>query len=171
MGWNIFATAADKIGAGIKDSFEGAGNGVSKIIDSAKGQIPAEYVGEIEKIKAQAQGEIKTLQIQTTMKVEELKAEAQKTLYDFTLQYEGTASQVPAWVLIMRSIIRPVITICMFFSLMFFIGFDIYGIWTGSDKLILTELPQAYYVILGIILGFWFGGKAGENIADKIKKK
>lgn len=171
MGLFNWGKAVKDAGSGVKSAFNGIGDGVGGIIDSAKGQIPPEYQGEIEKLKVQLEGELKKAEIETGIKVQEIMADAQQSIYDFSLKYEGTADQVPKWVLVLRSVIRPVITICMFFSLMFFIGFDIKQIWDGkADKLIMTILPQAYYVILGIILGFWFGGRVGENITEKLKK-
>lgn len=171
MGLFNWGKAIKDSGEGVKSAFTGIGDGIGGIIDSAKGQIPPEYQGEIEKLKVQLSGELKKAEIETGIKVQEIMAEAQRSIYDFSLKYEGTADQVPKWILVLRSIIRPVITICMFFSLMFFIGFDIKQAWGGNtSQLIMTVLPQAYWVILGIILGFWFGGKAGENIADKLKK-
>lgn len=171
MGLFNWGKAIKDSGDGVKSAFNGIGDGVGKIINSAKGQIPPEYQGQIEKLQVQLEGELKKAEIETGIKVQEIMAEAQQSVYDFSLQYEGTAAQVPKWILVLRSIIRPVITICMFFSLMFFIGFDIKQAWSGgTEELIMTKLPQAYYVILGIVLGFWFGGRASENLADKLKK-
>jgi hypothetical protein len=169
---SLFLSKVKDIGTAVKDSFTGAGDAVTGIIDSAKGQIPPEYQGKIELMKLEVMSEVKKLEMNTEVKLTELSATAQKQVYDFAIQYEGTAAQVPKWILVMRSIIRPVVTICMFFSLMFFIGFDVRQAWEGNyDNLIMTVLPQAYWVILGIILGFWFGGKAAENVTDKIKAK
>jgi hypothetical protein len=171
MGLFNWGKAVKDAGEGVKSAFGGIGEGVGRIINSAKGQIPPEYQGKIEMLEIEIQGELKKAEIETGIRVKELMADAQQSVYDFALQYEGTAAQVPKWILVLRSVIRPVITICMFFSLMFFMGLDIKQIWSGEvDKLIMSSLPQAYWVILGIILGFWFGGKAGENIADKLKK-
>lgn len=171
MGLFNWGKAIKDSGDGVKSAFNGIGDGVGKIINSAKGQVPPDLVGEIERLEVQLTGELKKAEIETGIKVQEIMAQAQQSIYDFSLKYEGTADQVPKWILVLRSIIRPVITICMFFSLMFFIGFDIKQAWSGNtDHLLMTVLPQAYWVILGIILGFWFGGKAGENIADKLKR-
>ena len=171
MGLFGWGKAVKDAGDGVKSAFSGIGDGIGGIIDSAKGQIPPEYQGQIEKLEIEIRGELKKAELETGIKVTEIMAEAQQSVYDFALKYEGTAEQVPRWILVLRSIIRPVITICMFISLMFFMGYDIKQAWSGElDQMIMTVLPQAYWVILGIILGFWFGGKAGENIADKLKK-
>ena len=169
---SIFDKAKD-IGEGIKNAFTGAGDGIATVINSAKGQIPPEYVGEIAKIEATVSGELHKLEIETEVKMAQLAAEAQKQLYDFSLQYEGTATQVPKWILVLRSIIRPVLTIIMFTAYMIFVGIDLWNIAKGTAdyEMIQVLLPNGYWVIFGLIIGFWFGGRAGENIADKLKNK
>lgn len=138
----------------IKDLFkggiEGVFGGADKIIDS--------FVEDPNK-KTEAKLKLKELQNQST-----------KDLYEFSLNYEGKASEVPKWILALRSLIRPVVTICLFFSLIFFIGYDIVQIFKGSTEFILSKLPSQYWIVLNIVLAFWFGGKIGENIIDKIKK-
>lgn len=152
----------DFLGNFFKSGIDGIFEGADKIIDNFV-ESPEQKL-EAKKIILDAKHEAQKLELK-----------AQKDLYDFSIQYEGSAAQVPKWILVLRSIIRPVITICIFFSLMIFLGLDIYQIVQGNyDNLIMAILPQAYWVILGIILGFWFGGKAGENIVEKIgvnKKK
>jgi len=110
--------------------------------------------------------EAKKMMFEAEQGAKRLEIESQKNIHDFAIQYEGSANQVPKGILILRSLIRPVITVCMFFSLMFFIGSDIFIKTTW-----LKELPKQYWTILYIVMGFWFGGKIGENIAEKIKNK
>jgi hypothetical protein len=155
---------AKEVGEGISTAFTGAGDGISSVIDSAKGQIPPEYQGEIEKIRATATAELKKLEINTDVRMTELAAEAQKTVYDFTLQYEGRADQVPGWILILRTLIRPSVTIIMVASMVFFMGSDIFS---GTDWM--NGVPAEYWWMLGIVLTFWFGGKAVENSIDRLR--
>lgn len=150
-------------GKAVKDSGEGietALSGVSGIINSAKGQNP-----ELDILMVQMEGELKKAQIEAVFRMQEVLSEAQKSTYDFALKYEGTADQVPKWVLIFRAMIRPVITVAMAGSLLFFMGKDIL---TG-ELVYMNTLPDQYWWMLGIVLGFWFGGKIGENITDKLK--
>jgi hypothetical protein len=169
MGIFNWGKAIEDAGTGVKTAFTGIGAGVGQIINSAKGQVPPELQGQLSLLETEVQGQIKQAEIATSIKVQEILAEAQREVYAFALKYEGTAEQVPRWILTLRSLIRPIVTICMFFSLLFFMGYDIQKIMTGKEMIILSALPQPYWVILGIIVGFWFGGKAGENMIDKIK--
>lgn len=156
-------------GEGISEAFTGAGKGISNVINSAKGQIPPELEGEILKIEATAKAELEKLRANSEYQFANLAAEAQRELMGFTLQYEGTASQVPKWVLVLRSVIRPMITILMFASFLFFLFSDIFNAGTSEYQLWLIRLPVAYWVLLNIVVGFWFGGKIGENITDKLQ--
>lgn len=164
-------SVADKIGKGIKDIFTGAGDGVSKIITTAKDKVPPEMRGEIEKIGIEITGELEKQRNEIDFKIEQIFLENQKDLRSFVLKYEGSADQVPKWILILRSVIRPLITMIMFLSYILFVGMDVYNLWqkTPDYNMIQVLLPNGFWVIFGLIIGFWFGGKAGENIADKLK--
>lgn len=170
MGW---FKAADKIGKGIRDIFTGAGDSVSKIITTAKDRVPPELRGEIERLSVEIMGEMAKQENDLDFKIDQLFLENQKDLRDFVLKYEGTADQVPKWILVLRSIIRPLVTIIMFAAYMLFVGMDVYNLWkhTPDYNMIQGLLPNGFWIIFGLIIGFWFGGKAGENIADKLKKK
>ncbi|MCP4320450.1 MAG: hypothetical protein GY787_01045 [Alteromonadales bacterium] len=110
--------------------------------------------------------------LEAKLALKELELNQEKSIRDFAIQYEGDASQVPKWILCLRSVIRPVITICLFFSFMIFIGYDIYAILTGKGtEFIIAKLPNAYWAIFGIVLSFWFGERATNNIVDRIKNK
>lgn len=171
MGLFNWGKAVEDAGTGIKSAFSGIGDGVSNIINSAKGQLPPEAQGQIALMEIELQGKIKEAEIAADLKVKEILAQAQSEVYQFALKYEGTADQVPKWILVLRSLIRPVVTIAMFFSLLFFMGFDIQKAMSGEDMILLNLLPSQYWVILSIIIGFWFGGKAAENVVDKLKKE
>lgn len=166
MGLFNWGKAAKDAGDGVNAAFTGLGDGIGNIINSAKGQIPPEYQGQIEKLKVELDGVIKKAEIETGIKIRSIMAEAQKSLYDFSLQYEGTAEQVPKGIVIFRSLIRPVTTTLMVGSFLFFLGSDI----LKGELYYMNNLPPEYWWMLGIVLGFWFGGKMGENIVDKLKK-
>jgi len=160
MGLLDLFKSADKVGEGIKKATGGIGDAVTNIISSSKGQLTP-----------QAKAQIEELKLNVGVKIQELMAESEKTFRDFTLKYEGAANEIPKWLLVVRSIIRPMITIFMFIAFMIFMSVDIIAILKSSEgTLLLTKLPQAFWWIFGIIIGFWFGGKIGENIAGKMKK-
>jgi len=164
---------ADKIGKGIKDIFDGAGDNISKVMTVAKDRVPPELRGEIERLSVEVMAELAKQENEIDLKIETLLVENQKDLRDFVLKYEGTAEQVPKWILVLRSIIRPLVTIIMFSAYMLFVGMDVYNLWkhTPDYNMILILLPNGFWIIFGLIIGFWFGGKSGENIAEKLKKK
>ncbi len=78
----------------------------------------------------------------------------------FILDYEGRATEVPKFVLLMRSLIRPVFT--WLFGL---IG----AAWVVGQALgvIQKNMPQALAVWVGIVMSFWFGGRFFEKIKGK----
>lgn len=108
--------------------------------------------------------EAKKMLMNAELEAKKLEIESSNKIREFALQYEGTATQVPKWILVLRSLIRPLISILLFASLMFFIGSDIF---IKTDWL--NELPPQYWTILNIVLGFWFGGKMLENTVEKFK--
>lgn len=147
------AGVLDWIGIGkvATDAVEKTTSGVADIIRTAKGDITPEMKAQIEKLKLE--NEVRVLQ----------------SLRDFTLAYEGRADQVPQWILVLRSLIRPVITIVTFGWFFALMSVDIMRLMRGEEMQALAQLPQGFWVVFGIIIGFWFGGKAGERIAEKMK--
>lgn len=140
---------SDLISGGISGILGSTGKIIDKFVTNPEQKL------EAQKIMMDAELEAKKLEIESAGKIR-----------DFAIQYEGSATQVPKGILILRSIIRPVISICMFFSLMFFIGSDII---IKTDWL--HELPPQYWTLLNIVMGFWFGGKMIENTVDKLGAK
>jgi hypothetical protein len=141
-------------GNAIKDATDGA----IGIIDAAKGQLPPEQQVQSEKIKADLQSHAADV----TQAID-------KQLQDFTTQYEGSAAEVgkiAPWLVILRDVIRPITTIIFILQLTIIVNVDLYRyLFLGSKGWdLLTGLPSGYWVILSIIIGFWFGGKAGERI-------
>ena len=141
----------------IKDLISG---GIEGILGSS-GKIIDKFVTNPEqKLEAQK------MLLDAEMTAKRLEIESASKIRDFAIQYEGSATQVPKGILILRSVIRPIISICMFFSLMFFIGSDII---LKTDWL--NELPPQYWTLLNIVMGFWFGGKILENTVEKLGSK
>ena len=150
------------LGKDVKDAADGVLGGVTKIIDSAKGQVPADQLVAMEQAKGQIQTQLATITANTDAAFEQ-----------FMLQYEGTAAQVKPWILTLRAMIRPVTTIVFLAQLAVAATYDFTLLALGkitTDGMILSHLPSGYWVIQGIIVGFWFGGKAGERIAEAFGK-
>jgi hypothetical protein len=139
------------IGKVATDAVKKTTSGVADIITTAKGDITPEAKAEIRKLRLE--NEVRVLQ----------------SLRDFVISYEGSADQVPRWILVLRSLIRPVITIVTFGWFFALLSIDIVALMRGGEMRALTQLPQGFWVVFGIIIGFWFGGKAGERIAEKMK--
>lgn len=150
------------IGKQIGDAAEGVGDGVSKIVSTAKGEIPPEVQGEIEKVKAQQRTEIARIT-----------QEAVDSFRGFVLEHSGTAEQIPQWLLVWRSLVRPVITTALF---LWFLGILTVDLWNAVVRQvpdyvwILTILPQGFWVLIGIVFGFWFGERAGTRISQAFKQ-
>lgn len=171
MGLFNWGKAVKDAGDGVSSAFTGVGSGISNIINSAKGQIPPEVQGQLLILEAQLNGDIKKAELDIQVKVKEIMVEAQQSVYDFALKYEGTAEQVPKWVLTMRSVIRPLITIISMGTFFLLMGMDIFKmISKDADMTILNSLPEQYWWILGIVVGFWFGSKGVENLFSNKKK-
>ena len=147
------------IGKAAADTAESVTNGVANIVRTAKGDLTPEDKAEIQKLR-----------IDTNLKMSQMLVDSEQQLKEFVLKYEGTAEQVPKWILVLRSIIRPLITILTFGWFFVFLNIVMVRVLKGVPNAItlLQDIPQAFWWILGIILGFWFGGKAGERIAEKI---
>jgi len=80
---------------------------------------------------------------------------AESDFRDFVLSYEGSADNVPKFVIILRSLIRPCFTIL--------VGWMDYLFFTGSTA---TWDPEAIAMLKAIniiVLAFWFGERALKN--------
>ena len=149
------------IGKAAADTATSLTSGIVDIVTVAKGDIPPAAKAEIRKLEIAGQNKINELVQQSVDKARE-----------FALQYEGRADQIPKWLLVVRSVIRPLITLLTFGWFMAALSIDLYN---GAFKnvpdyvWILNKLPQGFWWILGIIITFWFGGKVGERIVEKLK--
>ena len=158
MGWLSEALGIGKDVAEVTDS---VADGISNVIVTAKGDIPAEAKGEIEKIRAE--GKIRMM---------ELVQNSVDKAREFAIKYEGSAEQIPKWLLVVRSLIRPVVTILTFGWFFAILCIDMWHVAKQAPDytMLLGNLPQGFWWMLGIILTFWFGGKVGERIVEKIKE-
>ncbi len=150
------------LGKDVKDAADGVLGGVTKIIDSAKGQVPAEQLVAMETAKNDLKEKLAGFQ-----------QAADASLQQFVLQYEGTAAQVKPWLLALRGAIRPVATIIFLLQLAVAASYDFTLLALQritTDQMILSHLPGGYWVTQSIIVGFWFGGRAGERIAEAFGK-
>ena len=150
------------LGKDVKDAADGVLGGAAKIIDAAKGQVPADQLVAMQTAK----NDLET-------KLAGFTQAAEASLQTFVLQYEGTAAQVKPWILTLRNLIRPVATIIFMTHLAIASSIDFFLILTHQATpatAVLSNLPGGYWVIQGIIVGFWFGGKAGERIAEAFAK-
>lgn len=150
------------LGKDVKDAADGVLGGVTKIIDSAKGQLPPEQQVQIEQIRTDIQAKMATIE----------QASAGQ-LQQFMLAYEGGAKDIPHWLLVWRDVIRPAVTSVTFLSLFILIGDAIVErlAWKSPmDQILIANMPDAYWWILGAVTVFWFGGKAIERGAQAIGK-
>jgi len=149
------------IGKDIKDSADSIGKGVSDIINAAKGQLPPDAIVKLEEIKSDV-----------AVKLETIKATADNAIHQWALDYEGRPDQVPKWLLIWRGIIRPAYTTFFFVQLGAVLAYDAWRLavqHVAFDQLLLPKMPKAWWWMQGIILTFWFGGRVGEHLVEKLK--
>lgn len=166
MGVFNWGKAVKEAGEGVESAFEGVGSGVANIIATHKGTLPAAAEADLLKLEVELNGELRKAKLEATVRTQEILADAQKATLDFMIQYEGTAKEVPKWVLIMRAVIRPVITIITMTSFFIFLGMDIHKAIRNGDKTMtaLKSLPSEYWWVVVLVVGFWFGTKGLENI-------
>jgi hypothetical protein len=84
----------------------------------------------------------------------------------FMLEYEGSAELQTPFMRNFRSSVRPVIT---YWSLIV-ITLIIFGVVGGAEiRQNLEAIPEPLWQIFLAIFGFWFGGRAVMQVADKWK--
>jgi len=92
-----------------------------------------------------------------------------RQFYDFVVRYEGAAADMPKFVQVLRSLVRPVLTFV-------FAGYMIYvvQVWLLGDTLPENAdlSVKIIFAINLLTLGFWFGERAVERsgILDLFKK-
>lgn len=90
----------------------------------------------------------------------QLMIQERELMQKFILEYEGTATQVPKFVLIMRSLIRPLFT--WLFGLIGAGWAIAYGFGFTAKP-----IPQELAVWISLVMGFWFGGRIYEKKINK----
>lgn len=85
---------------------------------------------------------------------------------DFMLKYEGSAAEQTPFMRGLRSSVRPVIT---YWSLII-ITIIMFG-WIDGAQLEtrLNSIPDPLWQIFLAVFGFWFGGRAAMQVAEKWK--
>ena len=86
---------------------------------------------------------------------------------DFMLKYEGSAAEQTPFMRDLRSSVRPVIT---YWSLII-ITLIMFGAVGGKEmNARLESIPDPLWQIFLAIFGFWFGGRAVMQVAEKWKE-
>jgi len=94
------------------------------------------------------------------LKLLEYSLQERDLMQKFFLEYEGRATEIPRWVLILRALIRPLFTY-------------LYGILGGlwiigyMTRLINEPPPEALVIWNGIVMTFWFGSRYYEKKINK----
>ncbi len=115
--------------------------------------------------------ELKKLQVAAGVEIEKITQETLKAARNWSLQYEGKASEIQPWLRVVRNLIRPAFSLYFLGLLVTVTGIDLVRYIQGGGAWELTTgLPQGVWWLAGIVLTFWFGGKVGERIAEQIKK-
>lgn len=137
-------------------------DGATDIILAAKGTISTED-----------KGKLKILQEQGIQKIESIVENSVNEARKFAIQYEGSAEKIPKWLLTVRSLIRPVVTVYMFGWFFVALTLDLYHLIKSTEGyvMVLKQLPKEFWWIFGTIVVFWFGGKAVERAIDHLKPK
>ena len=150
------------IGKSIKDGAEGIGGLVETTVSSITGELKPDDKAKIEAMK---------LELET--KLEELSLEGSKQFYDFMLGYEGKAEDVPKVIQILRSLPRPLFSIFFLVILFISFGIDYFNMIANKvyDFTLIKNLPNEFWWILGIVISFYFAGRASEKVVDKLLDK
>jgi len=144
--------------SGLTDSVS---NGVTSIVAASKGEMTPE-----------AKFKLAELTLNIGFMVKELGYKIANSFQDFMLAYEGASKDMPKSIQILRAIIRPFITIYTYVIFGVFCTIDVINLLKRVEnyEMILKQLPTEFWVVFSIILTFWFGGKVGERIVEKIKQ-
>jgi len=110
---------------------------------------------------------MKNLEAELQIRLREEMRKPDSQFRKFILEFEGKASEQPAFIRILRSSVRPVVT---YWSLTILTAL-MFG-WVNSGKLAtnLQNVPKEIWWIFLAIFGFWFGGQAAQQVAATWKK-
>ena len=157
---DFFAGLASGGATGIAQVTEKATKGVTDIIAASKGTLTPE-----------AQAALDTLKVTLSKDIGEMMTAQTKAAQDFAIAYEGGAGQVPKWVLVMRSMIRPLFTLFFFGVLVVAVAVDFARVMRTGEAAwrLLTSLPDPFWFIFGIVITFWFGDRAASSVIESWK--
>jgi hypothetical protein len=110
---------------------------------------------------------MKNLEAELQIRLREEMRKPESTFRMFILDFEGKASEQPAFIRIMRSSVRPFVT---YWSLVILTAL-MFG-WVNSSELTanLQNIPREIWWIFLAIFGFWFGGRAAQQVAATWKR-
>ena len=110
---------------------------------------------------------MKDMENQFKLRLQQELRKPDSELRAFMLDYEGKASEMPKIIQILRASVRPLVT---YWSLIILTAL-MFG-WVDSAKLSinLENIPQEIWWIFLSIFGFWFGGRAIQQIAGTWKE-
>ena len=110
---------------------------------------------------------MKNLEAELQIRLQEEMHKPESEFRKFILDFEGRASEQPAFIRSLRSSVRPVVT---YWSLVILTAL-MFG-WVDSSKLAanLKMIPGEIWWIFLAIFGFWFGGRAVQQVAETWKK-
>lgn len=157
---DFFSGLAQGGASGIAQVTEKATKGVTDIIAVSKGTLTPE-----------AQAALETLKVTLSKDIGAMMAAQTKAAQDFAINYEGSATQVPKWVVVMRNTIRPSMTWFLFLVVMIAVGLDFARIIQTGDAAwrLLSSLPSPFWWIFGVVITFWFGDRAASSVIESWK--
>lgn len=140
--------------------------GVKSIFDYKSSKIQAEL---------QERGiDLKEKELEVMMQITEIKfkeyvlqnsLEIDRDFRNFIVEYEGAAKDVDPKVQILRSIIRPIISLWAVGMISYLMFADPEHITNVAKNMEL--IPDKLWDIFFIVFAFWFGGRAVQHIIDK----
>jgi hypothetical protein len=110
---------------------------------------------------------MKNLEAELQIRLQEEMRKPESAFRQFVLEFEGRASEQPVFMRIIRSSVRPFVT---YWSLVILTAL-MFG-WVDSNALAvnLQNIPGEIWWIFLAIFGFWFGGRAAQQVAETWKK-
>jgi hypothetical protein len=110
---------------------------------------------------------LRNLEAELQLRLREEMRKPESEFRKFIVEYEGKASEQPAFIRILRSSIRPLVT---YWSLVILTAL-MFG-WVDSNALAgnLKNMPREIWWIFLAIFGFWFGGRAAQQVAATWKE-
>jgi hypothetical protein len=110
---------------------------------------------------------MRNLEAELQIRLREEMRKPESTFRKFILDFEGKASEQPTFIRIMRSSVRPFVT---YWSLVILTAL-MFG-WVNSSELAanLQNIPREIWWIFLAIFGFWFGGRAAQQVAATWKR-